>query len=98
MTERPIGRGWHADPLGPGRYRYWDGKRWSGFAHQADDRSAGGGSYALYGWQKIWYGRVMRNAVAFHVVAWFNCSVPWTRGHLDRLMWPPQGRQLRDLR
>jgi hypothetical protein len=42
----------------------------------------------VHGWRRIWYQRVAVNTVVFHVLAWFNCSVPGTRGHLDRLMSP----------
>jgi hypothetical protein len=42
----------------------------------------------VHGWRRIWYQRVAVNTVVFHIFAWFNCSVPGTKGRLDRLMWP----------
>lgn len=42
----------------------------------------------VHGWRRIWYQRVAANTVVFHVFAWFNCSVPGTRGRLNRLMSP----------
>jgi hypothetical protein len=42
----------------------------------------------VHGWRRIWYQRVAVNTVVFHVFAWFNCSVPGTKGRLDRLMSP----------
>jgi hypothetical protein len=42
----------------------------------------------VHGWRRMWYQRVAVNTVVFHVLAWFNCSVPGTKGRLDRLMSP----------
>jgi hypothetical protein len=42
----------------------------------------------VHGWRRIWYQRVAANTIVFHVFAWFNCSVPGTRGRLSRLMSP----------
>jgi hypothetical protein len=42
----------------------------------------------LHGWRRVWYRRMMVNTVVFHTFAWFNCSVPVTKGRLNRLMDP----------
>jgi hypothetical protein len=42
----------------------------------------------LLGWRRVWYRRVMVNTIVFHTFAWFNCSVPVTKGRLNRLMRP----------
>jgi hypothetical protein len=47
----------------------------------------------LRGWRGRWYETVMWNPVIFHVFAWFNNSVPGTRGHLNRFMLPAEMRQ-----
>jgi hypothetical protein len=40
----------------------------------------------LHGWRRVWYRRVMVNSIVFHTFAWFNRSVPVTKGRLNRLM------------
>jgi hypothetical protein len=32
--------------------------------------------------------RVTRTPGVFQILAWLDCSVPGTRGHLTRLLWP----------
>jgi ATP-dependent Clp protease ATP-binding subunit ClpC len=62
----------------------------------APDRPKESGAFAqgtivgirLSGWRHIWYRRVVRLPFVFYPLAWFNCSVPFTRGHLYRLMQP----------
>lgn len=44
--------------------------------------------YALNGWRRLWYGRIVRLPFIFYPVAWFDCSVPGTRGHLTWLIQP----------
>jgi hypothetical protein len=95
-TEFPK-KGWHCDPSHPYSFRYWDGKRWSGRA-RTGPTGMPAASYSLTGWwQTLWFGRLTRNTVVFHILAWFNCSIPGTKGRLDRLMQPPQARTFRQL-
>lgn len=37
---------------------------------------------------------LIQNPVTFHVVAWFDCSVPFTRGRLRRFTTPVEIRTL----
>ena len=41
---------------------------------------------------------LFQNPVTFHVVAWFDCSVPLTRGRLRRFTRPVELRTLDQLR
>jgi ATP-dependent Clp protease ATP-binding subunit ClpA len=52
---------------------------------------SGGGRprpYPLNGWRRLWYGRIVRLPFIFYPVAWFDNSVPGTRGHLRWLLQP----------
>jgi hypothetical protein len=93
MAPRIPAQGWHDDPDHLGSLRYWDGKRWNGTATVGPGgiRAA---SYSLTGWRRLWYRGVVGHPVVFHVLAWFNCSVPGTKGRLDRLMQPAQAQRL----
>ena len=94
MADEPAAKGWHPDPSGPGRFRYWDGSECIG-TYQTEPNGFSNGHYSLRGWQKFWYGRVLKSPVVFYPLAWFGCSVPGARGRLGRLtrlMHPPQGR------
>lgn len=51
------------------------------------------GRIGLHGWRGFWYRRVVRFPVVFYPLAWFNNSVPGTRGHLDRLLHPREMRR-----
>jgi hypothetical protein len=42
----------------------------------------------LSGWRRLWYGRIARLPFIFYPVAWFDGSVPVTRGHLTWLIRP----------
>ena len=42
--------------------------------------------------------RLFHNPVTFHVVAWFDCSVPLTRGRLRRFTTPIELRNLDQVR
>ena len=95
MDGQPV-VGWNRDPEGPDQYRYWNGTEWTGHA-TASDRGDHrtimfGGSYG--GWHHAWYRKILRNTVVFHAMAWFDCSVPLTRGHLRRFMQPREQRTL----
>lgn len=89
--------GWNRDPEIPDRYRYWNGREWTGHATAFDHGSRGigvayGGSCG--GWHQRWYRTILRNTVVFHTMAWFDCSVPVTRGRLRRFMEPIEQRTL----
>jgi hypothetical protein len=91
MTEEPLAKGWHPDPAEADLFRYWDGHEWNGIARTGLRTSSG--HFSLRGWKKIWYGRILRLPVVFYPLVWFHCSVPGTRGHLTRLISPPQARR-----
>ena len=96
MEDEPA-MGWSEDPNDPNRYRYWNGREWSWHASTYEDGHGGthiqsGGT--LGGWNGTWYRKVLRNTVVFHTMAWFDCSVPGTRGHLRRFMEPKEQRTL----
>jgi hypothetical protein len=49
-----------------------------------------GGAFRLYGWRRVWNGKILRNPAVFYPLARFNCSVPerrggWTVPHQRRL-------------
>lgn len=82
---------WHPDPSISNRLRYWNGRRWSGWVENLGS-GRGVGRYSLQGWRRLWFQRLVRFPAIFYPLAWFNCSVPITRGRLDRLMRPAEGR------
>jgi hypothetical protein len=95
MQEEPT-IGWGEDPIKPNQYRYWNGSDWTGHATVSDGEHGmsvlfGG---TLGGWSNTWHRKVLRNRVVFHTMAWFDCSVPVTRGHLRRFMQPKEQRSL----
>lgn len=90
-ADRPS-KGWHPGPAGEGRWRYWDGRRWSGFAQRRATGGASHGHYRLRGWRQLWYGRIVRLPFVFYPLAWLDCSVPFTRGHLGGLLRPAEAR------
>jgi hypothetical protein len=59
---------------------------------QEPPRPIRGRAVHLTGFRAFWYGKVVRNPIIFHVLAWFGCSVPLTRG---RLKWVTVPRELR---
>jgi Protein of unknown function (DUF2510) len=83
-------------PEGHDKYRYWNGSEWTGHATATDHGNHRtimfGGSCG--GWHHAWYRRLLRNTVVFHTMAWFDCSVPLTRGHLRHFMQPQEQRTL----
>ena len=83
-------------PKTPNRYRYWNGSEWSGQANISDDGHVSSfiAKESSRSWRTIWYWKVLRNTVVFHTVAWFDCSVPGTRGHLQRFMQTKEHRTL----
>lgn len=46
----------------------------------------------LRGWRRVIF-RLVRPAPVMNVIGWFDCSVPWTRGRLRKLMEPQRWRQ-----
>jgi hypothetical protein len=93
MAPRVREKGWYPDPSDADRFQYWDGKEWNG-VRQRGTNGVWIGHWSLRGWQKIWFGRLLRVPVVFYPLAWFNCSVPGTRGRLDRIMYPAQRRRI----
>jgi hypothetical protein len=92
MEPVPLSKGWHSDPSAAGRFRYWDGREWSG-SRQKGPHGGWTGHWSLRGWRRIWYGRVLRMPFIFYPLPWFNCSIPVTRGRLNRVMYSPQARR-----
>jgi hypothetical protein len=91
--------GWNIVPGEPDRARYWDGTQWTASSQfsQGDRMTHSLFSFDLSTvslWRRIWFQRIIRNRVVFHLLAWFQCSVPLTRGHLERFMKP---RELRTM-
>ncbi len=90
--------GWNEDPEQPDRYRYWDGSRWTGHATVSE-----GGRVASLGisWPTTRRSRlrraILRNTVVLHTLAWFDCSVPVTKGRLRRFTWAPEQRAFDEL-
>ena len=95
VDDQPV-VGWNRDPGGPDKYRYWNGTDWTCHATAARHNNHRTVMFGVSdrGWRNFWYLRVLRNTVVFHTMAWFECSVPLTRGHLRRFMEP---RELRTL-
>ena len=93
--DEPAKRGWHRDPDEVNRWRYWDGKKWTGHAQV----SAGGGVSAAIqiDRRRTLVQRVGRTPVVFYPLAWLNCSVPFIRGRLDRIEGPREMRELRKI-
>jgi ATP-dependent Clp protease ATP-binding subunit ClpC len=62
--------------------------------HLATGGSGSGGPrpYPLNRWRLLWYTRIVRLPFIFYPVAWFDCSVPGTKGHLTWLMQPREVR------
>ena len=57
-----------------------------------DTGGASHGHYRLHGWRQLWYGGIVRLPFAFYELAWLDCSVPFTRGHLGGLLRPAEAR------
>jgi Protein of unknown function (DUF2510) len=79
--------GWHRDPDDEAKFRYWNGSEWTARAQTNIDELRG---FTTVGVaiqrrrRRLLDSRLFRNPVTFHVVAWFDCSVPLTRGRLRR--------------
>ena len=96
----PIARGWHQLPGEGDHWRYWDGRTWTAQAHTSNGVMGVrviGVSGARRGWRGTWFLKVARLPVVFYPLAWFNCSVPLTRGRLDRFLRPREVRELRSI-
>jgi hypothetical protein len=96
MDDKPA-VGWHRDPDGPDQFHYWNGREWSGHA-TVSEMGTGmrsimlGGSLGHY--RSSWYRKGLQNSLVFHILAWFDCSVPLTRGRLRRFMQPREMQTL----
>ena len=92
--------GWHQDPDDGTKFRYWNGSEWTARAHTHTD--AHGVAFVWTGVQRkrrrVLDSRLFQNPVTFHVVAWFDCSVPLTRGRLRRFTTPIELRTLDQVR
>jgi hypothetical protein len=99
MEDQPL-IGWNRDPAGTDRFRYWNGSEWTA---QASARITANGSASVAvsghmerrGFLDSW---LFRNTVVFHTLAWFDCSVPLTRGRLRRLTRPVELQTMDQIR
>lgn len=100
MEDDDPGAGWHRDPDDPFKFRYWNGSEWTARAETHAD--VNGVLYiAALGHLKrrrVSASRLVRNPITFHVIAWFDCSVPFTKGRLSRFRTPVELRTLDDVR
>jgi hypothetical protein len=91
MDEQPV-VGWNRDPAGPDEFRYWNGQDWTAHATATDNGIVR--TLSTSGHRIIRHRRIMHNTVVFHVLAWFDCSVPFTRGRLRRFTRPIEARTI----
>ena len=95
------GVGWHRDPDDEAKFRYWDGSKWTARALTHTDYVSGirtvSGAVQLRR-RRVFDSRLFQNPVVFHVVAWFDCSVPLIRGRLGRFTTPVELRTLDQVR
>lgn len=93
---RPSTCGWQVVSDPAGQWRYWDGRTWTAWAHVS-----GSGAplrFSVKGWRPTWFNGIARIPVVFFPLAWFECSVPFTRGHLGRLLRPRELREFKSIR
>jgi hypothetical protein len=95
MNDQPV-VGWNRDPAGTDKFRYWNGSEWTA---QATTKVRSNGNMSTMAGVRMKRRRVLdswllRNTVVFHTMAWLDCSVPLTRGHLRRFMQPVEMRTL----
>lgn len=98
MDDQPV-VGWNRDPAGAGKFCYWNGSEWTAQAttevHSNGITSTMAGGHLKR--RRVLDSWLLRNSVVFHTMAWFDCSVPLTRGHLRRFMEPVEMRTLDQL-
>jgi hypothetical protein len=96
VTEDRLEIGWHRDPDEPGRFRYWNGDDWTFRAGVHEN----GHIWAVGPLPRrgLIDSPLVRNPVSFHVLAWFDCSVPLIRGRLRRRFEPVELRTLDRIR
>jgi hypothetical protein len=91
--------GWHQDPDDGNKFRYWNGSEWSARAHtRIDPHGVFVGAVVQRKRRRVLDSRLFQNPVTFHVVAWFDCSVPLTQGRLRRFTRPVELRTLDQVR
>ena len=92
--------GWHPDPDDAAKFRYWNGSEWTARAQTHTDvrGMAFVSAQVQRKRRRVLDSRLFQNPVTFHVVAWFDCSVPLTRGRLRRFTTPVELRTLDQVR
>jgi hypothetical protein len=97
-NERTVG--WHQDHDDGTKFRYWNGSEWTARANIHTDArgTAFVGASLQRKRRRVLDSWLIQNPVTFHVVAWFDCSVPFTRGRLRRFTTPIEIRTLDHLR
>src|ERR1700691_1621810 len=95
LVEQEPAAGWHKDPDDIAKFRYWNGREWTVQVHTGID-AGGRFRYRTAQWKRrrvldSWF---FQNPVVFHVLAWFDCSVPFTRGRLRKFAEPKELRTL----
>jgi len=99
--ESAVFRFWHGGEWqeSSDTFRYWNGSEWVARAGTAD--VDGVASVMVHGHRKrrgLLESWLFRNPVSFHILAWFDCSVPLTRGRLRRFTTPVELRTLDQVR
>lgn len=99
MDHDGPGTGWNRDPDDSNTFRYWNGSQWTA---EAETHSDATGAVLVYAHGHTKRRRLLdswlcRNPISFHVIAWFDCSVPLSRGRLSRFTGPVELRNLNDL-
>lgn len=94
MHERAVG--WHQDHDDGTKFRYWNGAEWTARANTYTDAQGTTfvGASLQRNRRRVLDSWLIQNPVTFHVVAWFDCSVPFTRGRLRRFTTPVEIRTL----
>ena len=100
LVGREPAVGWHQNPGDATTFRYWNGREWTARAQShIDPRGIAFLSAQVQGKRRrVLDSRLVRNPMTFHVVAWFDCSVPLTRGRLRRFTRPVEFRTLGQVR
>lgn len=93
MEHDDPGTGWH-------RFRYWNGGEWTAGAETRTDSKLAV-YVAAHGHLKprrALVAHLIRKPITFHVIAWFDCNVPFAKGRLRRFITPVELRTLNEVR
>jgi hypothetical protein len=93
LVEQEPAAGWHRDPDDAATFRYWNGREWTVRAQTSTDVRGFRHRTAQWKRRRVLDSWLFQNPVA-HVLAWFDCSVPFTRGRLRKFATPKELRTL----